>query len=129
MTSHQALHKIVRATKILGWGSFLNNILGGLLLLYLAYWIWWRLEFGFLGIIVFLISFYIVNSIFLPEVFRVYNYYPVQMAKSGAVRLAVLGLISENDILKLKDESVEQWLEIIIISMGKEKFFEIYNEE
>ena len=44
------------------------------------------------------------------------------MAKSGATRLALLGVIDENTVRKLAESKVEHWPSIIALSMSKEEF-------
>lgn len=124
MTSQQAFKKIMRATYILGWGWMLNNLLGTIAVIFLVYYIWWNLHLGFLGIFIFLFGFWVINSVFLPELFRVYNYFPAQMAKRGVVRLAILKVISENTVHSLSKQKVELWPELIASSMSKEDFLE-----
>jgi len=77
---------------------------------------------GLLGFFVLLFGIWIVNSVFLPALFRLLNEPSAQMAKTGVVRLAVLKVISEDTVTQLADTSVEYWPRVIVSSMTKEQF-------
>lgn len=124
MNALQAYKKIEKATTILAWGWLLNTLLGLVSILVSIYFIWWVWHLGILGVFVLLASIWIINSVILPALFSLLNKPFAEMAKSGAVRLAVLGVISDKIVKQLADTKVEYWPKIIASSMTAEEFCE-----
>lgn len=122
MNALQAYKKVEKAATILAWGWLLNNFLGLVSILVLVYFIWWRWQLGILGVLVVLAGIWIINSVALPALFSLLNKPFAEMAKSGAVRLATLGIIDVDTIRKLADTKVEYWPKIIVSSMTQEEF-------
>lgn len=123
MNALQAYKKIEKAATILAWGWLLNNLLGLISILVLIYLIWWKWHLGILGgVFVLLAGIWIVNSVVLPALFSLLNKPFAEMAKSEAVRLAVLGVINDELVQKLADTKVEYWPKVIASSMTAEEF-------
>ncbi len=121
MNALQAYKKVEKAATILAWGWLLNNLLGLVSILLLIYF-WWKWHLGILGVFVLLVGIWIINSVILPALFSILNKPFAEMAKSGAVRLAVLGVISDDMVQQLADTKVEYWPKVIISSMTTEEF-------
>lgn len=124
MNALQAFQKVEKAAAILAWGWMLNNLLGLVSIVVLVYLIWWKWYLGVVGVLVLLVGIWVINSVILPAVFSILNKPFAEMAKSGAVRLAVLGVIDDETVKKLADTKVEYWPKVIASSMTKEEFRE-----
>ncbi len=123
MNALQAFKRVEKAANILAWGWMLNNILGLISILVLFYLIWWKWYFGILGgVFILLAGIWAINSVILPALFSILNKPFVEMAKSGTVRLAVLGVINDDTVQKLADTKVEYWPKVIVSSMTQEEF-------
>lgn len=122
MNALQAFGKVEKAATILAWGWVLNNLLGLVSTVLLAYFIWWRWQLGILGVFVLLAGGWAINSVILPTLFGVLSKPFAKMATSGAARLAVLKVIDDDTVRKLADVTVEHWPEIITASMTQEEF-------
>ena len=122
MNALQAFQKVERAATILVWGWMLNNLLGTISIIVLVYLLWWKWHLGLLGVVVLLVGIWVINCAILPSVFRIVNKPFAEMAKAGAVRLAVLGAISEETVKKLAEAKVEHWPKLIVQSMAPDEF-------
>lgn len=123
MNALQSYTKIEKAATILVWGWLLNNLLGLISILVMIYLIWWKWHLGILGgVFVLLAGIWIINSVILTALFSLLNKPFAEMAKLEAVRLAVLGIISDELVVKLADTKVEYWPKVIASSMTAEEF-------
>jgi hypothetical protein len=122
MNALQAFQKVQKAATILALGWMLWNLLDLVLIGVLAYLIWWKWHLGVLGVLVLLVGIWIITSKILPALFRILKKPFLEMAKSGAVRLAVLGAIDDDTVVKLADTEVEYWPGVIASSMTNEEF-------
>jgi len=122
MNALQAFQKVQKAATILVWGWMLNNLLGLVSIVLLVYLIWWEWHLGIVGVLVLLVGIWVTNSLILPGLFSILNQPFAQMAKSGAVRLAVLGVIDDETVQKLAETKVEYWPKVIAGSMTAEEF-------
>jgi uncharacterized membrane protein len=123
MNALQAYKKVEKAATILAWGWLLNNFLSLVSILALIYLIWckWHLEV-LTGTFVLLAGIWIINFVLLPALFSLINKPFAEMAKSGVVKLAVLGVINDELVKQLADKKVEYWPKIIASSMTAEEF-------
>ena len=122
MNALQAFKKIERAATVLAWGWVLNNLLGLVSIIVLIYLIWWQWLLGIWGVLALLIGIWVVNSVLLPALFSMLNKPFAEMAKAGAVRLAVLKVIDDDIVKKLADTKVEYWPNVIASSLSQEDF-------
>lgn len=123
MNAKQAYTRVAIASGILAYGWLFNNLIGILSIPVLIYLIWWKWNFGFLGVVVLIVGVWIFNSVVLPIIFSVLNMPFAALAKSGAVRLGVLGAIDESTVLKLSKTKVEYWPQVIYDSMPEDEFY------
>jgi len=122
MNAFEAYHKVQKAANILAWGWMLNNLLGLISIIVLIYVIWWVFHLGIIGVLVLLFGIWLINLVILPSIFAVVNKPLAEMAKSGAVRLGVLGVIDDKTVQKLANEKVEYWPRVIALSMTEDDF-------
>lgn len=130
MNALQAYKKIETAAKIVAWGQLFNNLLGLISFFISIYLIWWKWHLGIIGgVFVFFVGIWATNSIFLPALFGILCKPFDEMAKSGAVRLAVLHVINEDTVKKLADTNVTYWPRIIISSMTDEELIQKFGPD
>lgn len=110
----EAYKKIVRSSKILRRGYFINNLLGFMSFPLFIYLIWWVWDYKIFGIIIFFVFLHVFNNMILITFFRYFNKPQAEKARENALKLLSYGVLDFKMIKDLETITVEYWPAYII---------------
>ncbi|MBU6371027.1 MAG: hypothetical protein KGH93_00325 [Patescibacteria group bacterium] len=114
----KSYEKIINAAIALQIIFILDNILDLILIFFLVWYIWFKMHWGFLGIIIFIFTFWVFHKLIFPKIVYLIKIPFINMAKSGVVRLATLNIIDDEMVKRLASIEVELWPKTIHMNMS-----------